>query len=417
MKVEILAIGTEVVQGDVVNTNASWLSNQMSDQGFEVLFHTAVPDEENLMLDAMARAASRADVVLVTGGLGPTVDDFTLEVASKLFQVPLVPHAESLKRLKTFFQKFNRTMTPNQERQAMLPEGAAVLTNEIGTAPGIYYRYLSAHFGFFPGVPQEMKKMFTEGFLPRVLPFVADGPKRLRRVLRCFGLPEGQLDHWVQGGRSGHAELMGVELGFRVRFPEIDIRIQTTDARLEEAARRLDEAGDAILRQVGEYIFGQDEATLAQVASDLLLEKDLSLAVAESCTGGLLASAITDIPGASEYFLEGLVTYSNDAKIDLLGVRPESLERFGAVSREVALEMARGVRARAKSDLGIGITGIAGPGGGTPEKPVGTVHVAMVHSEGEWEQRYLFPWGRDRFKQVAVATALDRIRRHLLSIA
>ena len=416
MKVEILAIGTEVVQGDVVNSNASWLSTQMIDKGFEVQFHSAVPDEENLMLDAMARAASRAQIVLVTGGLGPTVDDFTLEVAAKFFGRKLVQHAESLERLKTFFKAFNRTMTPNQEKQAMLPEGCTVLKNEVGTAPGVYYLYQNTHFGFFPGVPSEMKKMFSEAFWPLLEPYSTGQIKRYRRTLRCFGLPEGQLDHLVKGSRKQQAEFLGVELGFRVRFPEIDIRLQTSALKAQEAEDKLDEASDAILREVGEHIFGQDEANLNRVVADLLSEKSMSLAVAESCTGGLLASTITDVPGASEYFIEGLVTYSNEAKMDLLEVKSETLEKYGAVSREVALEMAHGVRKRAEATIGIGVTGIAGPTGGSQEKPVGSVHIAMVYPEGEWEGRYLFPWGRERFKQVVVATALDRIRRFLLAM-
>jgi competence/damage-inducible protein CinA C-terminal domain len=413
MIVEILAIGTEVVDGDVVNTNAAWLSQRMIELGHEVRFHSAVPDDEVLMLDALARAADRAQVVLVTGGLGPTVDDFTLEVAAKFFQVPLELHQESLERIRGFFKKFNRAMSSNQERQAMLPKGATVLPNKLGTAPGAVFSLAESQFAFFPGVPKEMQEMF--GNFSRLLPKPATELSRRRKVLRCFGLPEGQMDAALRDLFKGRMEIHGTQVGFRVRFPTIDLRLRSAAASASEAENNLSTAEALIREKLGDCIFGEGEASLEQVVGALLRQKQLRLAVAESCTGGLLASLITDVSGASEYFVLGVVAYANESKLQLLEVKPESIEKFGAVSSEVALEMARGIRKMSGADYGVAITGIAGPTGGSAEKPIGTVHIAVAYPTGEWEKNYLFPFGRDRFKQVAAATALDRLRRILLA--
>lgn len=412
MIVEILAIGTEVVDGDVVNSNAGWLSQRMVELGHEVRFHSAVPDVETLMLEAMRLASTRAQIVLITGGLGPTLDDFTLEVAAKFFQVPLECDAESLKRIRGFFEKLQRKMTPNQERQAWLPKGCQVLMNEVGTAPGVAVTHQGVRFAFFPGVPREMQRMFERQFAP-LLPIPDKSAYRSRKDLHCFGLPEGQLDFELREFLQGRGEVDGTLVGFRVRFPSIDLRLRSVAATQAEADAQLAATERRIRDKIGDYIFGEGEQTLEQVVGALLREKKMRLAVAESCTGGLLSSLITDVPGASEYFLQGQVTYSNEAKIQQLGVSPATLDQFGAVSAETALEMARGIRRVSGADFGIALTGIAGPDGGSAEKPVGTVHIALAHSGGEWERKYLFPLGRDRFKQVAAATALDRLRRFL----
>lgn len=414
MIVEILAIGTEVVDGDVVNTNAAWLSRQMGERGFQVRFHTTVPDDEALMLDALSRASTRAQVVLVTGGLGPTVDDFTIEIAAKFFGVPLTLHPESLEKIRGFFQKFKRPMSQNQERQAMLPQGGTPLSNDFGTAPGVYVLHQNVHYAFFPGVPKEMQEMFRAGLLP-LLPKPTQGGFQMLKTLRCFGLPEGQMDAELRAFMQGRGEMQGVQVGFRVRFPTIDIRLKATDLDPHAAESRIEAASRVIREKLGDHVFGADEDSLEALVGGLLKEKGFKIATAESCTGGLLASLITDVSGASEYFLAGLVTYSNEAKIKLLEVAAETIQNFGAVSSETALEMARGIRKISGADFGVSLTGIAGPSGGTTEKPVGTVHIAVVHPDGEWEKAYLFPFGRERFKQVAAATALDRLRRILQS--
>jgi nicotinamide-nucleotide amidase len=414
MNAEIISIGNEVVDGSVLNTNATWLAERLSELGLSVKWHTAVPDEETLMLHAFATAAGRARWVLVTGGLGPTVDDFTMEVAAKFFGQALISDPLASKKLKQRFERMGRELTPNQEKQTRFPKGAAVLLNENGTAPGAYYEHHGVGFAFFPGVSDEMHVMFEKNFLPILQKHLGKTPRRHLRVLRCYGMAEGQMDQALQDALQGRMNLFGAQLGFRVRFPTIDIRLSVMDSDASAAQKILDQAADVVREKLGRCVFGEGEDQLEEMVGKLLREKNQTVATAESCTGGLLAAWITDVPGASDYFLEGVVTYSNAAKVRLLGVKEATLKTHGAVSAATALEMARGVREKAGSDFGVAVTGIAGPSGGTPEKPVGTVHIAVVHPGGEWEHAYCFNFGRKRFKQVAAATALDRLRRLLL---
>lgn len=413
MIVEILATGNEVVEGDIVNSNASWLAQRMRERGCEVRFHTAVPDDEALIDEALRRAVARADLVLVTGGLGPTVDDLTLEVAARTFHRPLQVDEPSLKRIRDFFAALGRTLTPNQEKQAQLPQGSTTLLNDVGTAPGAYWREGETGLAFFPGVPKEMQRMFEKRFLPLIEPYLGQ-ETRLRKVLRCFGMPEGQMDQLLRPLQNAEREIEGAKVGFRVRFPTLDVRLQVADLDAARAQRRLETATAKVKAALEAVVFGEDDLSLEEAVVQIFNDRRLKLAVAESCTGGLLASLITDVPGASLCFLEGAVTYSNQAKVKRLGVSEKTLEEHGAVSSEVALEMAQGIRRTSGADFGVGITGIAGPSGGSETKPVGTVHIAVAHPGGEWEQKFFFPFDRPRFKQITAAAALDRVRRILL---
>ncbi|HCU23817.1 MAG TPA: damage-inducible protein CinA, partial [Deltaproteobacteria bacterium] len=321
MIVEIIATGNEVVEGDVVNSNASWLALRAREQGWEVRFHTAVPDEESCIAAALRQAVGRAQIVLVTGGLGPTSDDLTLEIAARAFARPLQVDVPSLERIRGFFTRLGRKLTPNQEKQALIPQGSRVLPNEVGTAPGAYWREGGTHLAFFPGVPQEMKKMFTRHFLPQMAAW-AGGKVQLAKTLHCFGLPEGELDHRLTPLLGEGRKLGEVLVGFRVRFPTLDLRLRAEAADAAGAQEKLAQAAASIRAALGEYVFGEDEVRLEEVVGRLLREKKQKLAVAESCTGGLLVDWMTDIPGASDYFLEGAVTYSNAAKVRQLGVSP-----------------------------------------------------------------------------------------------
>lgn len=414
MIAEIIAVGNEVVDGSLVNTNASWLAGRLSGLGLVVRWHSAVPDDEALIAEALRRASGRSQWVLVTGGLGPTVDDFTLEVAANFFGKPLMPDPLALKKIRQRFAQLGREITPNQEKQCLFPEGSAVLLNEKGTAAGAYFEHQGVGFAFFPGVPAEMESMFEKNFLPILTKRLGNVPRRYLKVLRCFGLTEGQMDQKLQGDLKGRLDFYGTQLGFRLRFPTIDIRLSYESGDPEKAQAVLEQAARAVRAKLGDFVFGEGDLELEEVVGNLLSEKKLTLATAESCTGGLMAHRITQVPGASNYFVEGMVTYANEAKMKELGVPEEILKASGAVSAETALAMARGIRRRSGSDFGIALTGIAGPAGGTAEKPVGTVHIAVAHPGGEWERRYYFPFGRRRFKQLAVAAALDRLRRILL---
>jgi nicotinamide-nucleotide amidase len=258
-----------------------------------------------------------------------------------------------------------------------------------------------------------MQGMFVEAFLPILDAVAGGGEVRVLKVLKCFGLTEGQMDDRLRADLEGRVTLRNAALGFRVRFPTIDIRLSAVGGDAAAARQNLQSAEQVVRERLGDYLFGEEEDTLEGVVGKELKARGLKLATAESCTGGLLASHITDIPGASEYFVEGVVSYADESKTALLGVKKATLQKYGAVSRETALEMARGIARRSGADFGVAITGIAGPGGGTPEKPVGTVHLAVVHPDGEWEHQYFFPFDRLRFKSLTVATALDRVRRIL----
>ncbi|HKY62538.1 MAG TPA: competence/damage-inducible protein A [bacterium] len=415
MIVEILATGNEVVEGDIVNSNAGWLAQRMRERGGEVRFHSAVPDDEALIADGLRRAVGRADLVLVTGGLGPTVDDLTLEVAGRTFGRPLQVDEPSLERIRGFFAALGRTLTPNQEKQAWLPQGSTPLINDLGTAPGAFWREGKSALAFFPGVPKEMQRMFEKRFLPLIESELGK-EVRLRKVLRCFGLPEGQMDQMLRPLQNAEREIEGAVVGFRVRFPTIDVRLQVAELDAGLARQRLEAATQKVKAALGPVVFGEDDFSLEEAVVQLFNDRKLKLATAESCTGGLVANLITDVPGASLCFLEGAVTYSDEAKMARLGVFKKTLDAHGAVSSEVALEMARGIRRTSGADFGIGITGIAGPSGGSETKPVGTVHIAVAHPEGQWEQKFFFPFDRLRFKQITAAAALDRVRRILLGL-
>jgi nicotinamide-nucleotide amidase len=305
-------------------------------------------------------------------------------------------------------------MTANQERQAMLLEGATPLLNSVGTAPGVYLLEKGVHYAFLPGVPLEMHEMFRNELLPILKNLPLDKFQAIRMIC-CFGPPEGQIDTVLQEVMDDRREIVGAEVGLRIRFPNIDIRLRANRTQPQKAQEIVDLAAQLVLEKLSDCIFGGGEDTLQEAVSRLLIEKNQTMATAESCTGGLLANWITNVPGASQYFLGGVVSYSNSAKVEMLGVSEKTLQQFGAVSAETALEMARGVRKKTGADFGISVTGIAGPTGGSDQKPVGTVFIAVVHAKEEWVKEFHFPLGRLRFKQLAAATALDRVRKILLS--
>jgi nicotinamide-nucleotide amidase len=415
MKLEILSIGNEVLYGDIVNTNAAWLSERLTREGFEVVRHVTIADDEEKIAETLREAASHVEVVVVTGGLGPTVDDFTLEIAAKVFGKPLEPHPEVLEELKKYYTLQNRALTPNQEKQAMIPQGAQIFLNPVGSAPGVRFEFQGVQYFFMPGVPKEMKEIFEASVLPWLLKHRSEKVFYRSKILRCFGAEEAKLDHLLQPLLKDRVHLGDCKIAFRFSFPEILVKVSTESTSLEVAERQLEQALEPIRKAIGHYIFTEEEKTLERVVGELLLEKKLTLGVAESCTGGLVANRITNVPGASNYFLGGIVAYSNELKTKFLGVSEESLKTYGAVSSQVAIEMAQGVRSRLGADIGISVTGIAGPTGGTEEKPVGTVHIGLATKEEVKEKKFYFPLDRERFKLLASSVALNWVRRYLLS--
>lgn len=423
MTAEILTIGDELLRGEIVDTNKSFLAERLLQLEVETRFQSSVGDDPADMRDAFLRAHGRADIVLVSGGLGPTRDDLTLEVLARTFGRERVLHEPSLAAIRAFFARVGREMAENNAKQALMPEGAEVLVNPVGTAPGCLLevpaagRSGSVAFFCLPGVPSELAKMMDEQVLPRVAARLAAAgkPREVVRaaLLRTFGLGESNLDQELRD----LARDEGVSLGFRTAFPDNYLRPVARGATEAEAEARLAKLCDAIRERLGALVYGTGDETLEQVVGALLAARGLRLATAESCSGGLVGVKLTAVPGSSRYYPGGVVAYSNESKRALLEVPAALLERHGAVSAEVARAMAEGARRRFGADLAVSTTGISGPDGGTPEKPVGLVYVGLASPEGSAAHELLFRLDRERHRVLTAQVALDCVRRFLLGEA
>jgi len=407
----IISIGDEITTGSVVDTNSAWISEFLLEHGMETRLHLSVPDDLRKVSRALRFAQTQARIVIVSGGLGPTVDDLTTEAACQFLGVRPVLNQHALDMIESRFRAIGREMTNNNRKQAMIPEGAELLENPFGTAPGYVFATKRACFFFVPGVPVECRRMIEHQVLSKIL--AREKGKKIFRplILRTFGLTESRLDQSL-------AELelpRNVRMGFRAVFPEIQIKLIASGKTEASVVKALSRAQAAIKEKVGQYIFSENGRSLEQVVGDLLREKNRTLAIAESCTAGLIAKRLTDIPGSSDYFLAGFITYSNKAKTDMLEVPGRLIQEKGAVSSEVALAMAEGARSKAGSDMALAVTGIAGPTGGTAEKPVGTMHIAIADERGTWEKKlFLLRAERSQIRELAAQTALEVIRRRLL---
>ncbi len=412
MIAEIITIGDELLRGEIVDSNKSLLSERLLSLDVETRYHTSVCDDPADMVDAFRRAAARSQVVLVSGGLGPTRDDLTAEVLAKTFGRELELDTASLDTIRSFFRNLGREMTENNAKQAHFPAGAEVLPNPIGTAPGFRVEEAGAQFFCMPGVPRELARMLDEQVLPRIAALRGGGPVVRAVLLRTFGMGESSLDAELKDVATGGE----VSLGFRTAFPDNYLRVVARGRSADEAQARLAKVRDTIRERLGALVYAEGDETLEQVVGRLLRERGRTLAAAESCTGGLVAQLVTSVPGASAYFLGGVVAYSDAAKTAALGVPAELIERHGAVSEPVVRAMAEGVRARLGADLGVAISGISGPGGGTPDKPLGTVHVAIAGDGETHAERFVFPLDRERHRRLSAQVALDWVRRVLLDL-
>ncbi len=401
MNAEIIAVGTEILLGDIVNTDAQVISRGLGELGINVYYQTVVGDNPERLKAAIELSRERADVIITTGGLGPTLDDLTKETLANTFGKKLVMHEKSLESIRSFFKGIGREMTKNNEKQALLPVGCTVFENKKGTAPGCAFESGGKHVLMLPGPPRECEPMWSECAMPYLRKL--GGGCIESRVIRVFGLGESNMETILH-------DLMETSKNPTVapyaKTSECFVRVTAKAGTKDECEELLEPVVGQVMGLVGDYVYGIDVDSLEQVMGDTLKEKGLTLAVAESCTGGLLSKRITDVPGCSEYYLGGVCSYANRVKENVLGVRKETLETVGAVSRETAEQMAKGVAERLGSDIGVGITGIAGPGGGTEEKPVGLVYVA-VWRDGRAEVKELrSALGRDRVRMQAASTAL-----------
>ncbi len=413
MRAEILSTGDEVRSGAVVDTNAAFMAEALESHGIAVCRHTTIGDDVGLIAEALQAIAGRVDMALVSGGLGPTADDVTAEAAAQAAGVRLVELPDALVQVERFFTSRGLAMSPANRKQALLPEGAAMLDNPEGSAPGFRMMIGSCRFYFLPGVPREMKPMLARHVLPDVEKgHRTDGMVHRVAVVTTFGLPESVVGEKLQDLAPMDDRL---RIGLRVLFPEIHVRIYGHGHQpdsLEEAMRQLT---DTIRGRLGKRVLSVEGDSLPKVLGKMLIARKASLALAESCTGGLLAKQLTDVPGSSGFFRLSAVTYANEAKIAVLGVAPETLQRHGAVHEATAREMAEGARRVAQADFALSTTGIAGPDGGSPEKPVGTICIGLATPEQCFTYRYVFPFGdRDLNRRIFTAMALDRLRQYLM---
>ncbi len=412
----ILTIGDELLRGEIVDSNKSFLSERLLQLEIQTRRHVTVADDADEITGVLREAAAQAQVVLISGGLGPTRDDITTAVVARTFGRALIRRPEEVERIRAFFASVGREMAENNAKQADFPEGAEVLPNPLGTAPGFMLEAEGTLFFCVPGVPRELYRMVDEEILPRLRahPLVATPGEVVRaRLLRTFGLGESTLDREL---RDLTDEARGISLGFRTQFPDNLVRIVARGADAADAGARLDAAVAEVKRRLGPLVVGESERSLEAVVGELLIDGKYTVAIAESCTGGLIASLLTDVPGSSAYLIEGVVAYSNEAKIRELGVSPDDLDEHGAVSERVAEQMARGIRERSGAQFGVATTGIAGPGGGSDEKPVGTVYVALATEQGSTARRYQLFTDRARNKRLTAQIALDWLRRQVLGL-
>jgi nicotinamide-nucleotide amidase len=378
MNAEILCVGTEILLGDIINTNAAYIARGLAECGIGCYYQTVVGDNPERLRQCLAIALGRAEIVIMTGGLGPTYDDLTKETVAAYFGLEMVLHQPSLDMLTEIFQNSGHPMTANNRKQAMMPAGATVFPNDRGTANGLLVQGGGKTAILLPGPPREMTAMFDA----QVKPYLQglSGAVLVSHNVHLFGIGESSVEHQLRAYMESH---LNPTIAPYAKEGEVLLRV-TARAQSAKAAEELIAPVLADLREeLGEYIYGIDVGDLQTALVQTLRQKGMTVAVAESCTGGLVGKRITEVPGASEVFGCGLCTYSNEMKTQLLHVKPETLERHGAVSAETAIEMARGVRLVSGADIGVSITGIAGPGGGTEEKPVGLVYIGLSTAEQE----------------------------------
>lgn len=408
MKAEIIAVGSELLTPFRMDTNSLFLTDGLNQLGIRVIHKAVVGDSPDEMRSSFRHAIGRAELVVSSGGLGPTDDDRTRETVAELLGRKLHQDEGVMRHIQERFRRFGREMPKINERQAMVPEGAAILPNPRGTAPGLWLEANGHIIVLLPGVPSELRALFETEVGPR-LARMNHRERLFTRDLRVTGLSESEVEQRVSPLYAVYPETETTILAAPTGI-QLHPRIWTEDPAKAETV--LNEIVGRMALALGDNLFSVRGEVLEEVLARILTENRATIAVAESCTGGMLAERLTNVPGSSSYFLGGVVCYSNDLKTSLVGVPKDLIEAKGAVSSEVALALADGIRKRSGATLGVGITGIAGPGGGTSEKPVGLVHIGIADERGPREKRFQFPGDRDRIRQYATQVALDMVRRH-----
>jgi len=415
MTAEIITIGDELLIGQIINTNQAYIAERLNGVGIYCDRMTTVGDQPKTIEETFATAFHRADVVCVTGGLGPTHDDITKKMVCEFFKTDLVMHEETLSHIKLLAQRRNIAMIQSNIDQALVPRSCTVIPNPVGTAPGMMFEQRGKYFFVMPGVPFEMKEMIDQWIIPFLEKKIVGSVVR-HRTLKTTGIGESMLANEI----GNIDEVIGTDgtttLAFLPNPMGTKLRITVKDKTHESAETKLKHAERVLRSKVEKYIYSDDEKDLEDVIGALLKERKLTLTTAESCTGGLIANRITNVPGSSEYFLGGFVVYHNQLKIDELSVPEKLITDHGAVSKEVAAAMAHGARIKTKADIALSATGIAGPSGGTPEKPVGLCWIGYADSQSNFALKFNFGDNRTRFKERASQAALELLRRKCLKL-
>ncbi|MCC5941359.1 MAG: competence/damage-inducible protein A [Balneolaceae bacterium] len=414
-RAHIISIGNELLIGDTINTNAAFIGQTLTHLGVAIEQVFTIPDDYSLIKRRISSSLEHADVTIVTGGLGPTHDDITKKVVSEIFGSKLVQNERVLNHIKKIFFDRGFTLSPSNIEQAAVPDVCDVLYNEQGTAPGMWFEKENHYLAVLPGVPYEMKYLMEKRVIPKLKSLYTDLNIRVTDYLKTAGIPESTLSDLI--GNLEEYTNNGVGVAYLPNPGGVTIRLSADGTTAEQAEKKLLKLRKMVYKKSGDFIFAkQRDKNLAEVVGAILSEKKLTLAVAESCTGGMLANELTNITGSSAYMLGGVVAYSNSAKSAMLSVDAELINQFGAVSKPVALEMAKNAAQKFGADIGISTTGIAGPGGGTAEKPVGTVWIGFYLEGENFALKTVFTNNRLVNKQRTVMVALETVRRRLLGI-
>jgi nicotinamide-nucleotide amidase len=415
-KAHIISIGNELLIGDTINTNAAWIGQFMYAEGFEIERVVTLPDQPGLLKKQFTQSLKEADFTIVTGGLGPTHDDITKKVVADLFSSELITDQNVLEHIKKIFKKRDFKFSRSNADQALVPHNCSVLFNKKGTAPGLWFEENERVFVVLPGVPYEMKYLMENEVTPRLGNAFPGRSSKLIQYFHTTGVPESTLSDDVIGNLAEYLN-NGLEVAYLPGLDGVKIRVSYKGDNLSEAEAQMKKFRNMILNRASDVIYGEGkECSLAAVLGDLLIQKNMTIAVAESCTGGRVADSITNIPGCSRYMAGGIVAYSNDLKMKLLDVSADDLNTHGAVSCRVALQMAKSVAEKSGSTIGVSTTGVAGPGGGTREKPVGTVWMGFWIDGDHFALKARLADDREINKQRTVMVVLETVRRHLIGI-
>lgn len=414
MKIELINIGTELILGKVLNTHHKWMAEQLGNSGYRISHQECINDTPEDIAFSIKSAISRADIILTTGGLGPTSDDLTRDVVADLFSLSLFQDSKVLENIRGFFEVKKRSMPDGVEIQAQVPEGAEVIHNQFGTAPGLIIKQENnpdkkCCLIMLPGPPRELHPMFKNSILPWLRKsFPIDNPPYCR-IIRTTGMGESQVEKRIAPSLIHLIETGNLDVGYCARPGNVDIRLES---RGQSAAQLLNSAYESVARLMAEFIYGEEETLLEEKVVELLTKTGHSVVLAESCTGGRISDRLTNVPGASQVVWGAFTTYSNESKIECLNVSPSTLDQFGAVSSQTAIEMAEGALKKSRADYAVSVTGIAGPGGGSDEKPVGTVFLALACKNKPTQvHNRINDFDRETFKYVTSTLALDLLRK------